>query len=379
MDDIFFNALKQAPNPSYVLDERELINNMNLLAQLQKDSGVQVLCALKGFAMWSTFGTLKKYLAGATASSLNEVRLCYEEMGVKAHSCFVVYLEEEFESVLAMSSHVTFNSLSQYHKFKPYVKAHPEVKFALRINPKYSSVTTDKYNPCMPGSRFGIDIQQAPLELPEGITGLHFHALCESGAEELEQVLTTVENTIPHLLKSCQWVNLGGGHHITKKGYNEKLLIQLLKAFKLRYQTKIFMEPGEAIGWNTGVLLARVEDIVEQDNIKTAILNISFSAHLPDCLEMPYKPAVIGESNQGINYVLGGNSCMSGDFVPGFYFEKELTVGDDVIFQDMMHYTFVKNTTFNGVPLPAIGIMSSSGQLLVQKKFNYSHFKDRLS
>ncbi|MFT6715567.1 MAG: carboxynorspermidine decarboxylase [Saprospiraceae bacterium] len=379
MDDFFLDATKTAPNPCYILDERKFIQNMETLSAVQKLSGAKILCAFKGFSMWSTFPIMKKHLAGATASSLNEVRLCFEEMGVKAHSCFVVYLEEEFETVLQMSSHVTFNSLNQYDTFKKYIKDHPEVSFALRLNPKFSKVTTAKYNPCMPGSRFGISMEDMPNNLPVGITGLHFHSLCESDADELEQVLGIIESKIGNLLHQCNWVNMGGGHHLTRKDYNKDLLVTLLNNFKQKYSTEMFLEPGEAIGWETGVLLSKVQDVVESDGVKTAILNVSFSAHMPDCLEMPYKPRVVNEKPQGKSYVLGGNSCMSGDFVSGFHFENELQVGDEVIFEDMMHYTFVKSSTFNGVALPGIATVKTSGELIVQKEFSYSDFKSRLS
>jgi carboxynorspermidine decarboxylase len=375
----FLEAIKGAPNPCYILDERKFIQNMKMLDNVQKLSGVKVLCALKGFSMWSTFPMIKRHLSGATASSLNEVKLCYEEMGLKAHSCFVVYLDKEFEEVLQLSSHITFNSLSQYHKFKKYIKDYPQIKFALRVNPQHSKVETMKYNPCAPGSRFGISMNELPKDLPDGITGIHFHALCESGADELEEVLNVMEAGIGHLLHQCDWINMGGGHHITRQDYDKDLLVVLLNNFKENYKTDIFIEPGEAIGWQTGVLLARVEDIVKSDDLNTAILNVSFSAHMPDCLEMPYKPNVIGESISGYTYALGGNSCMSGDFVTGFCFKKELSVGENIIFEDMMHYTFVKSTTFNGVPLPSIAVVKESGELHIQKEFSFADYKSRLS
>jgi carboxynorspermidine decarboxylase len=379
VDNLFLKAIEQAPNPAYVLDERKFIQNLECLNSIQKLSGASVLCALKGFAMWSTFPTIKNYLAGGTASSLHEVKLCFEEMGVKAHSCFVVYLEEEFQEVLKMSSHITFNSLNQYNKFKKYIRSYPEVKFALRVNPKCPVVETAKYNPCMLGSRFGISVEDLPDTLPEGITGIHFHALCESSATDLEKILDTLEAQIGNLFHQCSWVNMGGGHHITRQDYDKELLVMLLNNFNQNYKVKIFLEPGEAVGWKTGVLLSKVEDVVESDGIKTALLNVSFSAHMPDCLEMPYKPIVIGEKQEGKEYTLGGNSCMSGDFVSGFHFENEIEPGDDIIFEDMMHYTFVKSSTFNGVALPAIATVKVTGELIVQKEFGYNDFKSRLS
>lgn len=379
MDERFLKAIKLAPNPAYILDERKFIQNMKCLREVQECSGAKILCALKGFSMWSTFATVNKYLQGATASSLNEVKLCNEEFGVKAHSCFVVYEDAEFEQVLNMSSHVTFNSLNQYEKFKKHIPGHPHVKFAIRVNPNYSKVATAKYNPCMPGSRFGVLMDELPKELPQGISGIHFHALCESSAKELKDVLQVIERDAGHLLHQCEWVNMGGGHHITRKDYDKESLISILKSFAQRYETDIFLEPGEAIGWQTGVLLSKVEDIIENQGFTTAILNVSFSAHMPDCLEMPYKPVVAGETKQGTEYTFGGNTCMSGDFVSGFHFEKELSVGDHIVFEDMMHYSFVKSTTFNGVNLPAIAMITEEGELKVQKEFSYLDFKSRLS
>ena len=375
----FLSALDKAPNPSYVLDEAAFVKNMEVLHSVQKLSGAYVLCALKGFSMWSTFPIMKKYLHGTTASSLNEARLCFEEFGQKAHSCFVVYLDEEMEEVLKISSHITFNSLNQYNQFKKYIPLHPEIKFAIRINPEYSSVEFEKYNPCMPGSRFGVLAKDLPENLPEGITGLHFHALCESDSTDLEAVLEKVESTFGHLLFQCSWVNMGGGHHITRDDYDRDLLVDLLRNFQENYKVQVIIEPGEAIGWRTGILKTRVEDVVENKGVNVALLNASFSAHMPDCLEMPYKPKVVGEVKNGIPYILGGNTCMSGDFVEGFHFSEKLKKGDVLIFEDMMHYTFVKNNTFNGVPLPAIASIKTTGELEVHKTFGYSDFKERLS
>lgn len=382
MDTKFLDAISKAPNPSYVLNEQKLIKNLEVLNSVRQLTGADVLCALKGFSMWSTFPLIKKYLSGATASSLNEVKLCYQEMGTKAHSCFVVYLEDEFEEVLTMSSHITFNSLNQYNKFKHYIALNPQIKFALRVNPEYSESEVDKYNTCMPGSRFGILAKDLQGDLPEGITGIHFHALCENDSTELENVLLNLEERFGHLLFQAEWVNMGGGHHITREDYDLDLLYQLINNFKENYKVQVILEPGEAIGWQTGVLTSKIEDIIENAGIKTAVLNVSFSAHMPDCLEMPYKPGVIGESKnseKGFSYSLGGNTCMSGDFVEDFSFEKELKIGDTIVFKDMMHYTFVKNNTFNGVPLPAICTFNSNNEIIVHKTFSYEDFKGRLS
>ena len=379
IDAPFLEALKKAPNPCYVLNEKAFIHNMEILSSIKNLSGAKVLCALKGFSMWSTFPIMKQYLSGATASSLNEARLCFEELGQKAHSCFVVYLEEEMDEVLKISSHITFNSLNQYHKFKHKIPLHPEVKFALRINPEYSSVEFEKYNPCMPGSRFGILAKDLGEFLPEGITGLHFHALCESDSTDLQEVLNKLEANFGHLLFQCSWVNMGGGHHITRDDYDRDLLVDLLRNFKENYQVQVIIEPGEAVGWKTGVLTSRVEDVIENKGVNVALLNVSFSAHMPDCLEMPYQPKIVGEVKKGIPFTLGGNTCMSGDFVEGFQFKSPLKVGDTVIFEDMMHYTFVKTNTFNGVPLPALATVKLNGEVLIHKTYGYEDFKNRLS
>lgn len=376
----FLDKLKDVPNPSYVMDEVALEENMKILHGVEVQAGINILCALKGFAMWSMFPIMKNYISGATSSSLNEARLCVEEFGKKAHCCFVVYLEEEFEEVLSLASHISFNSLSQYEKFKKYIPLNPQIKFALRINPEFSQVEVEKYNPCMPGSRFGIVLNDLPEQLPEGITGLHIHALCESSAEELTNLVESLDSKFGHLLHQVSWLNLGGGHHITKEGYDVDLLCNTLSSLKQNYQLKeLFIEPGEAMGWKTGVLLSRVEDVVYSDGKKVLMLNVSFSAHMPDCLEMPYQPSIVQESESGEDTVIGGNTCMSGDFLEGFKLPATIGVGDTIVFEDMMHYTFVKTSTFNGVPLPVLATITKNGVIKVLREFGYEDFKNRLS
>jgi len=369
--------LKEIPNPCYVLEENKFIKNMETFRLLEKVSGAKVLCALKGFSSWYVFPEMKNFITGATASSLNEAKLIFDEMGCKAHCCFVVYDENEFNELQSISSHVTFNSLNQFKKFKHSLK--PDVKYGIRINPEYSAVSYDKYNPCASGSRLGVIKDKMPNELPEGITGIHFHSLCESGASDLENILEVVESNFGHLLHQADWVNIGGGHLITKENYNTELLIELISNLRQNYNVDVFLEPGEAIGWNTGCLLSKVEDIVENNGETTAILNVSFAAHMPDCLEMPYKPSVINESKSGINYTLGGNTCMSGDFVKGFCFDVKLNVNDNVIFKDMLHYTFVKSSFFNGVKHPSLGLITKENKFKLLKSFGYSDYKYRLS
>ena len=373
----FFEEINSIPNPSFILDEELFIQNMETLAALQKESGVHVLCALKGFSMWEVFPLMMDYLSGGTASSLNEARLIHDEMGKKAHSCFVVYSQEEFNEVQDLSSHITFNSMSQFECFRQHLRK--DIDYALRINPEFSNVDFTQYNPCATGSRFGVTHDELPNTFPNEITGLHFHTLCESSAENFKDVLEVIESKFGDILHRVKWVNFGGGHHITKKGYNIKLLSHLLNKVQDKYDLEVYIEPGEAIALNAGFLLAKVEDVVTNQNEKTAVLNVSFAAHMPDCLEMPYKPEVVGETKEGVEVTFGGNTCMSGDFVRGFHFEKELHVGQHIVFKDMAHYTFVKTTFFNGVRHPSIGMWTKSNEFRLLKDFSYEDFKYRLS
>jgi carboxynorspermidine decarboxylase len=297
-------------------------------------------------------------------------------------------LEEEFETLLYYSSHLTFNSLSQWERFREQAMACPKkISFGLRVNPEYSEVTTDLYNPALPGSRLGILAENMPSHLPEGIEGLHFHTLCENDSYALENCLKSFEEKFGHLIKECKWVNFGGGHHITRKDYDVEHLICLLKDFKQRYPNieNLILEPGEAVGWQTGVLVSTVEDIVENKGIKTAMLNISFSCHLPYCLEMPYKPAVINATDPAPEnkcvYRLGGSSCLAGDYIGmgDFAFAEPLEIGDRVVFDDMIHYTMVKTTFFNGVKHPSIGMVTKEGDfVLLAEPGKYVDYKAKL-
>jgi len=373
----FFEEINSIPNPSFILDEELFIQNMETFAALQEQNGIHVLCALKGFSMWEVFPLMMNYLSGGTASSLNEARLIHDEMGKKAHSCFVVYSQEEFNEVQELSSHITFNSMSQFERFKKELKK--DIQYALRINPEFSNVDFMQYNPCASGSRFGVTFDELPAIFPDEITGVHFHTLCESSAENFKDVLEVIESKFGHILHHVKWVNFGGGHHITQKDYDINLLSSLLNTVRDKYDLEVYIEPGEAIALNAGFLLAKVEDVVTNQNEKTAVLNVSFAAHMPDCLEMPYKPEVVGETKEGIEVTLGGNTCMSGDFVRGFHFEKELHVGQHIVFKDMAHYTFVKTTFFNGVQHPSLGIWTKNKEFRLLKDFRYEDFKYRLS
>jgi len=376
------------PSPCFVLFEKALEANLQLLDLVQTEAGVTIICALKGFSFWRSFPLIRQYLKGAAASSLNEAQLIVEEMHCEAHTYIPAYLEEEFETLLYYSSHLTFNSLSQWVRFRDKALAcSKKISFGLRVNPEYSEVTTDLYNPALPGSRLGIVAENMPEHLPQGIEGLHFHTLCENDSYALENCLKSFEDKFGHLINECKWVNLGGGHHITRKDYNVEHLIYLLKDFKLRYPNieELILEPGEAVGWQTGVLIATVVDIVENKGIKTAMLNISFSCHLPDCLEMPYKPTVIGATNptqESKNvYRLGGSSCLAGDYIGmgDFAFAEPLEIGDRIVFDDMIHYTMVKTTFFNGVKHPAIGMVSKEGEfILFTEPGNYADYKAKL-
>ncbi len=374
--------LGKIPSPCFVLEEELLINNLKLLQSVSQQSGAKILCALKGFSMWSTFPLVQQYLEGGTASSLNEAKLIYEEMGSKAHTCCPVYLEDEFDELASISSHITFNSIQQYEKFKNRLDG-TEIEIAIRINPEYSEVDTDLYNPCMPGSRLGMTSEQFGKTLPEGINGLHFHALCEQNADSLVNVLKNVEEKFGNLLPQLKWINFGGGHHITRENYDVELLIKTLIDFKSKYDVEVFLEPGEAVGWQTGYLVSTVEDVVEANGIKTAILDVSFSAHMPDCLEMPYQPMIWGAESKAIEdkhvYRMGGQTCLAGDFVGYYSFDQPLKPGDQLIFDDMIHYTMVKTTFFNGVRHPSIGIWTTNQRFKLLRTFTYSDYKNRLS
>ena len=350
--------VEKIPSPCYVVEEKLLRKNLELLKSVGEQSGAKVLCALKGFAMWSTFPMIREYLSGATASSLHEARLCYEEMGSRAHLCAPVYFDHEFDEIASISSHITFNSITQFEKFKERAQDH-QLKMAIRINPEYSEVGTALYNPCIPGSRLGMTRASFGDVLPEGISGLHFHALCEQNADALKNTLTAVEEKFGDFLSQISWINFGGGHHITREDYNVELLVDTIKKFKAKYDLEIILEPGEAVGWQTGYLVSTVQDIIPANGFQTAMLDVSFAAHMPDCLEMPYKPKIWGALEPQKNkptYRMGGMTCLAGDFMGDYSFEYPLKPGDKIVFDDMIHYTMVKTTTFNGVNLPSIGI-----------------------
>ncbi|MFP5470909.1 MAG: carboxynorspermidine decarboxylase [Bacteroidia bacterium] len=375
--------LNQIPSPCYVVDKRLLRKNLELIKYVREQADISILLALKGFAMHSTFDLVKQYVDGATASSLHEAQLCMEKMGSKAHLCVPVYTDHEMDEILNISTHITFNSLSQWERFKDKVKNHPQQhSCAIRINPEYSEVEVDLYNPAGPRSRLGTPLNKFGDTLPEGIDGLHFHVLCEQDSYVLERTLKVVEEKFGHLLHQAKWLNMGGGHHITRKDYDVEHLIGLLKRIKSTYNIDIIMEPGEAFGWQTGYLIATVEDLIEHKDLTTAMLDVSFTAHMPDCLEMPYMPKVWGgnfENPTGNLYQLGGGTCLAGDQLGDYSFEEPLNIGDKIIFNDMAHYTMVKTSTFNGVQHPSIGIINEDRSFTLVREFGYEDYRNRLS
>lgn len=370
----------KVPSPCFVLDEEKLRANLDLIKSVSDRSGAEIILAFKGFSMWSAFPVVREYVTGATASSLNEVRLCFEEMKTKAHTYAVAYSEDEFDEILGMSSHITFNSLGQFERFKS--KAVGKISCGLRVNPEWSDVETDLYNPASPVSRLGITSAQFPDELPDGVEGLHFHVLCESTSYSLEKVLQNFEERFGRHLSKIKWVNMGGGHLMTREGYDTDHLVELLKKFQEKHGVKVILEPGSAFAWRTGDLVTEVLDIVENGGKQTAILDASFTCHMPDTLEMPYRPEVAGASSDAskseYKYRLGGVSCLAGDFLEEYSFKETLQVGSRVVLKDMIHYTMVKTTTFNGVKHPDIGIWRN-GEFRLVKRFDYSDFKNRLS
>jgi carboxynorspermidine decarboxylase len=375
--------LNLIPSPCYVLEESRLRQNVSLIKQVQERTGVEIILALKAFAMWKVFPLIREQIPCATASSVHEARLVYEEMGTPAHTYAPVYSEADFPMLLKYSSHITFNSLSQYAHFRPAVIAAGErVSCGLRINPEYSTVETLLYNPCAPGSRLGITRDALGDALPEGIEGLHFHTLCESSSYDLEKTLQAVEKRFGTFLPHIKWLNMGGGHLMTRKGYDIAHLIALLQSFKTKYpHLKVILEPGSAFTWQTGFLLTTVADIVENHGIKTAVIDASFTCHMPDCLEMPYRPAIrhAMEATAGKpTYRIGGCSCLSGDYWGDWSFDTPLKAGDKLIFEDMIHYTVVKTTMFNGIPHPSIAMWTASDELKLLRTFQYEDYKNRM-
>ena len=368
--------------PYYLIEEDLLRRNLALIKSIADRAGVEFILAFKAFALWKTFPIFREYISHTTASSPYEARLAFEEFGSKAHTYSPAYEEDTFEDIIKCSSHISFNSLTQYERFAPRALAEG-VSCGLRINPEYSEIETELYNPCAPGSRFGITADKMPEVLPEGLEGFHCHCHCESTSYALEHTLEHIESKFGKWLDKIKWLNLGGGHLVTRKDYDTEHLIGLLKALRQRHPNlSIILEPGSAFAWQTGPLVSEVVDIVENSGIKTAILNVSFTCHMPDCLEMPYKPTISEALPDGcespFSYRIGGNSCLSGDFVGDWAFDHEIKAGERLTFEDMNHYTTVKTNMFNGIQHPAIVYQRINGSLEILREFNFDDYKHRM-
>ena len=394
---LYFSSLIRtfAPvnTPIYIIEEEKLRRNLSLISEVARRTDSEWILAFKAFALWKTFPIFREYIHSTTASSLSEARLALEEFGAKAHTYSPAYKDEEFSDIVRCSSHLTFNSLSQYERFHERAG---ECSLGLRVNPEYSEVGTLLYNPCAPGTRFGVTADKLPEQLPKDIKGFHCHCHCESGSDVFERTLQHIEEKFSKWFPQLEWINFGGGHLVTRQDYDIELLVTLMQGFHQRYPwLKVIFEPGSAFAWQTGPLVASVVDIVEDKAIRTAILDVSFTCHMPDCLEMPYFPDVRGAEHMGDSsqcevsttqenhplqavYRLGGNSCLSGDFMGYWRFDHELQVGEEVIFEDMIHYTTVKTNTFNGITHPSIAMLHSNGELELLRRFTYEDYRDRM-
>ena len=393
MDKNLLNVVNTLQDPCYILEEDKLIKNLEILNSVQQASGAKILLALKGFAFWASFDLVSQYLKGITASGVYEAQLGYEEFRKYNKYAEIsvfspAFRECDIKSIIPYADHIIFNSFSQYSSFKHLIKD-TDIEIGLRVNPMYSEVTPFIYNPCVEGSRLGI----IPSEFENGvlkygmdnICGIHFHTHCEQDSRALLRTLVYFERYFGKYLLNLKWVNFGGGHHITREGYDIELLIRIIRDFKAKYNNiDIYLEPGEAIGWQCGVLVGEVIDLVK-NKFNIAITNLSASTHMPDCIEMPYTPSIYGakittlDSNSKFRYRLGSPSCLAGDVIGDYEFEKELKVGDKIIVEDMIHYTIVKNNTFNGIPLPSLGILRRNGEFNIIKRFGYEDYKHRNS
>lgn len=380
--------------PYYILYEDKLRENLKLINKVSSESGVEIILAFKAFALWKTFDIFKEYICSTTASSPFEAKLANDYFGSLAHTYSPAYEENTFNTILECSKCITFNSLSQYSRFYDKIKdwnsnpANHNISAGIRINPERSEIATDIYNPCAPGTRFGISASDMPANLPDGIEGFHCHCHCENDSYALERTLDTIESKFGKWLRNIKWLNLGGGHLMTRKGYDINHLVKILRDFRHRHPNlEIIMEPGSAFAWQTGDLIASVVDIVEDKGIKTAILNVSFTCHMPDCLEMPYQPEVEGALSLGNEiknitdeniFRLGGNSCLSGDFMGYWLFPNGLNVGDEIIFKDMIHYTTVKTTMFNGIQHPSICMKRHNGNIQMLREYKFEDYRDMM-
>ena len=395
---------KEISSPYYILEEERLRANLSLIQRVALEAGIEIILAFKAYALWKTFPIFREYIQATTASSLYEARLAFEEFGNMAHTYSPAYTDGEIREIASMSSHLTFNSLTQYQRYQEVAREmNPKISLALRINPEYSEVGTDLYNPCAPGTRFGVTHDKLADTLSPFIEGFHCHCHCESGSDVFERTLVHIEEKFSKWFPQLKWINFGGGHLMTRKDYDVPRLIRLMKDFRSRYPwLHVILEPGSAFGWQTGPLVAQVVDVVEDRDIQTAIVNVSFTCHMPDCLEMPYMPAirgaetiehspltidhseepqssmVNGEYSMKNVYRIGGNSCLSGDFMGFWRFDHELKGGENIIFEDMLHYTTVKTCMFNGIGHPSIAIVHLDGEMETLRQYTYEDYRDRM-
>lgn len=381
--------INEIPTPFYIVYEDRLRRNLELINRVKREAGVNIIMAFKANALWRTFPIIKEYCTASTASSLNEMDLALDCFGNEVHSYCPAYTPLTINRYLEGSTHITFNSLNQWERFKDDVNQHNSttgkrhVSPGVRVNPQCSVIETDIYNPALPGSRFGVTADIIGDKLPEGIEGLHFHALCESTSYDLEKVLEAFESQFGKYLPQVKWVNMGGGHLMTREGYDVEHLISLLTNFKNRYPwLDVILEPGSAFTWRTGDLITSVVDVVENQGVKTAIIDASFACHMPDCLEMPYQPKItesVEVDSSLPTYRLGGNSCLSGDFIGDWSFEKPLVIGDRLTLEDMNHYTTVKTNMFNGIQHPSIVLCRANGECEYLRQYTYEDYKSRMS
>ena len=365
------------PTPCYVVSEELLVKNLKILKGVQDRTGCHILLAQKGFSMYETYKIIGKYLKGTTASSLHEAKLGHEEMGGEVHIFSPAYIESEFDEIVGICDHIVFNSFDQWEKYKSRVK---NTECGIRVNPEYAEIEHDIYNPCFTNSRLGTTIENFREAELDGISGLHFHTMCEQNSDVLKRTLPHFEEKFGKYLKNMKWVNFGGGHHITRPDYDIEILVECILYIKNKYNVQVYLEPGEAIALNTGFLVCQVLDTLK-NNMDIAILDTSAACHMPDVLEMPYRPHILesGKSSEYPHtYRLGGPSCLAGDIIGDYSFKEPLKAGDRLVFTDMAHYTMVKNNTFNGVNLPSIALHSESEGAKIVKSFGYEDFKSRL-
>lgn len=374
--------------PMYILEEERLRRNLALIQRVASEADVEIILAFKAYALWKTFPIFREYISSTTASSLGEAMLAFHEFGARAHTYSPAYTDYEIDDIARCSSHLTFNSLSQYSRYHERVcGVDSSIQLGLRVNPEYSEVGTALYNPCAPGTRFGVMADALPATLPSDIRGFHCHCHCESGPDVFERTLVHIEEKFAKWFPQIEWINFGGGHLMTRADYDVDRLIRLLQGFHARYpHLHIILEPGSAFGWQTGPLVSQVVDVVENKGIRTAIVNVSFTCHMPDCLEMPYQPEIRGAYSLPVDaapslphiYRIGGNSCLSGDFMGMWQFDHELQVGENVIFEDMLHYTTVKTCMFNGISHPSIALLHTDNELEVLRQFTYEDYRNRM-